>query len=403
MKSMLKNKLKKRPKLYLITVSIYSKFIIFLNYIISVPLLIFKIRNNKIVICNYFGKGYGDNGKYIAEEIIKQGLKYDLVWLLREELIGMVEFPAEVRVVKYGSIKGLYELSTAKVWIDNSRKFFYPIKRKDQYYIQTWHGGIALKKIEKDAANVLSKDYINAAKIDSKMADLFISNSEFCTNMYKNAFWYDKEIYEIGSPRCDILFSNQLPNKKKVRNYYKINKEEKILLYAPTFRNNQSTDIYSIDYNSLLRILEEKFKSKWVILVRLHPNISSESNFMKYSTNIINASEYDDMYELLSASDILITDYSSTMFEFSFMKKPVFLYTPDIEDYKRDRNFYFKIENLPYKIAKSDNELQYTIKNFDENEYLKKLSLFLEQLNLFEKGQASKKLVDRIEQVVNLN
>ena len=108
------------------------------------------------------------------------------------------QFPQEVRTVKYESLKGLYELATAKIWIDNSRKTFYPLKRKEQYYIQTSRS-LGIKKVEKDAEDTLSKNYINVKK-HSKMANLFISNGNHISNLYKNSFWYNGEILVSGSP-----------------------------------------------------------------------------------------------------------------------------------------------------------------------------------------------------------
>jgi CDP-glycerol glycerophosphotransferase len=97
-----------------------------------------KINKKKIVLCNFYGKGYGDNPKYIAQEIISQDLNYDLVWLLDDNFKESI-FPKEIRVVRYGSFKAIYEMATAKLWIDDCRKVYYTKKRKNQYYIQTWH------------------------------------------------------------------------------------------------------------------------------------------------------------------------------------------------------------------------------------------------------------------------
>lgn len=398
------NKLKKNKSLLCLSKNIYFLFEYIkrlLSMIISCSFLITPIKKNKIVVCNYFGKGYGDNGKYIINEILNQKLNYDVVWLLKKELINKSNFPDGIRIVEYGSIKGLYELATAKVWIDNCRKTFYPLKRKMQYYLQTWHGGIPLKKIEKDVGNKLSWHYVKIAKNDSKMANLFISNSEFCTNMYKKAFWYQKEILETGSPRCDILINEDNCTVEKIKKYYNINKGNKILLYAPTFRKNKTMSAYCINLNDLLKVLEEKTSYEWTILVRLHPNITNMSNFMEYSERIKNASHYDDMYELLLASDILITDYSSTMFEFSFQKKPVFLFSTDIEEYKKDRDFYFNIFKLPFPVSQSNEELYANIKQFDNKKYLLDLDSFLKVLNIFEKGVASKVVVDIIKGVID--
>ena len=101
----------------------------------------------KIVICSFFGKGYGDNGKYIVEEIIKQELDYDIVWLVAKN-VDRTNFPDQVRQVGYKSIRGIYELATAKFWIDNCRKYFYPPKGKSSLH-QTWHGNIGVKLVRK--------------------------------------------------------------------------------------------------------------------------------------------------------------------------------------------------------------------------------------------------------------
>ncbi|MCR1900082.1 CDP-glycerol glycerophosphotransferase family protein [Irregularibacter muris] len=362
---------------------------------------IFPVKRNKIVVCNYYGKGYGDNGKYIVEEILRQKLNYDIVWLLKNDLIGRSELPLQVRVAKYGSLRALYELATAKIWINNSRIAFNPPKRKKQYYIQTWHGGIALKQVEKDVESRLNKDYIESAKYDSYIANLFISNSTFCTNMYRSAFWYNSEILEIGSPRCDILVNQDKEIIKRVRKHFKIDENSHILIYAPTFRADSSTQVYNIDFNRLMKVLDGKFGGQWNILVRLHPNISSKDSFMQYTSKIINATNYTDMYDLLVAGDILITDYSSTMFEFSFTHKPVILYAADIESYVQDRNFYFDIRSLPYPLAENNDQLINIIEKFDLNKYSKSLKNFLTDLGIKENGTASHQIVERIKKIIS--
>lgn len=357
---------------------------------------LFPIKKNKIVFSNYYGKGYGDNGKYICKEIIKNKYDYDLIWLTDKNIIDKANFPNQVRPVKYKSLKGLYELATAGIWVDNCRKMFYPPKRSNQHYIQTWHGGIALKQIEKDVENKLTQGYIISAKEDSKIADTFISNSEFCTNMYRNSFWYDGLIKELGSPRCDVLLKETENINKKVKEYFKIDNSNKVLIYAPTFRADGNLDVYDVNFNEVINSLESKFTGKWSILVRLHPNLSSKSDFIKYDENIINASKYDDMYELLAASDILLTDYSSTMFEFAITYKPVFLYTKDIEEYKADRNFYFDIFSLPFHVAENNKSLLKNIEKFDIHEYESKTKEFFIEVGMLEKGIASKSIVEYI-------
>lgn len=408
MKYKLKEYLKAYPVLYKIGIIFYGIYLSILdkrNQIIGFVLtLFFPLKNDKIVICNYYGKGYGDNAKYIVEEIIKQNLNYDIVWMLKGDLIRKSNFPNRIRVVKYGSFKALFEMATAKIWIDNCRKSFYPPKRKNQFYIQTWHGGIALKKVEKDVEDKLAKNYIKYAKKDSKMADLFLSNSKFCSDMYRRAFWYRGDILECGSPRVDILFSGDYSIASRVKEYFGLEHEAKILLYAPTFRKDFNLDCYDIDFVELLNFLESKYNAKWYVFLRLHPNIPSYYvHFLNQfnDTRIINVTDYDDMYELMFVSDILITDYSSTMFEFSFVYKPVFIYASDVESYKNDRNFYFNITSLPYSVARNNEELLNNIKNFDQKVYYERVKDFMEQLEIYEKGDAAKQVVEEIKKRIS--
>ena len=367
------------------------------------------IRKDKIVLCNVWG--FGDNAKYVTEELARRKIDIEE----RKNLIDPFHIyfitnhpksahaPEGVKVLKTNSISAVFALATAKVWVDNNRKESYIRKRKGQYYIQTWHGGIALKKIEKDYEEKLGQTYVENAKRDSKMTDLYISNSNFCTNMYRNSFWYDGEILECGSPRNDILLQPNTSLNREIKSRLNMDQSVNIALYAPTYREGNDTKPYSIDYHQLLHVLEEKFSGNWILAVRLHPLVSEQSNAFTYDNQIINASHYRDIYELMAVSDILITDYSNIMFEFSFMKKPVFLYALDEAEYTKDRGFYFDYNSLPFMKANSEEELFQHIRNYSPDEDQEKVQEFLNTLEIYETGEASKKVVDRILDVINLS
>ncbi len=347
-----------------------------------------KIDNKKIVINNYFGKGYGDMGKYICNELIKSN-NYKIYWATTDRYKSSI--PDGVRYLHFDSISYLYHLFTSKVWINNCRFRFGIIKRRGQFYIQTWHGCIAYKKIEKSAYISLTKPYIMGAKNDSKMIDLMISNSKYCTNLYKEDFWYDGDILECGCPRNDIIVNNDKESIDKVKNYYGLLKTDKICLYAPTFRANSSLDAYNIDYNLLISTLNEKYKGDWKLLIRLHPNISDLANNLSgYSKNIINATDYPDMQELLVAADFLITDYSSCIFDYALSGKPAMIYACDIEDYIKDRDFAIKLEDTPFPIAKNNKELKKVIVSFNSNDYKKSVKSFYNDLGVNEPGNSCK-------------
>ena len=153
-------------------------------------LRIIPIKKNKIVISSFSGKGYGSEGSAICNELLKKKYKFDIVWLCDDV---KSSFPAGIRAVRFNTLNSMYELATAKVWIDNRRKDMFIRKRRNQYYIQAWHGNVCIKKVEKDADS-LPKSYIEKAKSDSKMADIFVSGSKWRDANYRNAFWYDGEI-----------------------------------------------------------------------------------------------------------------------------------------------------------------------------------------------------------------
>lgn len=405
--SFVKNKLKmvfsRYPRLYSVLKNISSKYgevKLFFRLIACLPFLIFPIDKNKIVVCNYFGKGYGDNGKYIVEKIKEQELEYDVVWLLKSDLFGKVTLPAGVRVVKYGSLRGLYELSTAKVWLDNSRKEFFPVKRKNQYYIQTWHSPLRLKKIEKDAESKLSPQYVKLAKKDSQNIDLLISGCDFSWNIYRHSFWYEGEILKCGTPRCDLFFYDNKDIKDKVLVHFGLTDNYKLIIFAPTFRSSHNLEPYVLEFKRILETVKKRFGGEWKLLVRLHPNVSSLASLIKYDEEIINATEYEDMQELLSASDILITDYSSSMFDMVIARKICFVHGADMDSYlEKERDLYFNFGELPFAFSKTTQELLNNIVNYNEEAYLKRLNTFSKKIGLYENGTASEQLVERIKEV----
>lgn len=348
---------------------------------------IFKIKKEKIIFINFNGKGYGDSPKYICEELLKSNIKLDLVWVVNN--LDDINFPAEVRKVKKYSLKYFYELSTANVWINNSRFDSFVKKRKKQLYIQTWHGGLALKKIEYDAYDKLSEYYKKVIINDNKMIDIMISNSEFCTQMYKRGFKFNKDILEIGTPRNDKLLKYNEIEIDEIKKKFNIEKDEKILLYAPTFRDSYINNPYDVDFEKIKAILENKTNCKWKIVIRLHPKVQNPSELIVNIEKYIDATFYNDMQELILMSDLLITDYSSTMFEAMIANKPAIIYAKDIKDYYNERGVYFNFEELPFPFAKNNNELANKVRGLENTKVINCYNNFKEKVKLNESGKAS--------------
>ena len=168
---------------------------------------------------------------------------------------------------------------------------------------------------------------------------------------------------------------------KKVKEHFQLSENEKICLYAPTFRVSNSLNVYNIKYETLINGLKSKFNGNWKLLIRLHPNISNSAKDLSvYNCNIINATDYPDIQELLVASDFLITDYSSCIFDYAISKKPAMIYASDINEYKNDRDFEIKLEDTPFPIATNNFELMNAIEKYNIKKYQKLLTKFYDNI-----------------------
>lgn len=364
---------------------------------------ILPINKQKVVLMNIWG--YGDNTKYISEALAKVHVpaKFNkpmkLIYVTNHP--STADAPKCIKILKTNSLSAIYALSTARIWVETNRKEGYIRKRKGQYYIQTWHGGLPLKKIEGDCGELLGEEYIKRAKWDSSITDLYISNGSFCTSMYQRAFWYKGKILEYGMPRNDILFSKSNTRIQKTRDMMGIKDGIKIAVYAPTYRESGSTKAYLKNIETLQNLLSTHYKECYAVIIRLHPLCSSDNTIYEYNEHIINGSKSHDMYELLEASDILITDYSNTMFEAAMIKKPVFLYAEDITEYEKTRGLYFNPFDLPFLIARNEEELWNNIKNFNYETYTKKSEVFLKKTGIKETGNASRKTAEYIHNLIS--
>lgn len=362
---------------------------------------VIPVKKNKIVFSSWKGKRCGDNPRYISDVLTKRNKGYEIVWLLDKNYDGDV--PEGVRRVDNSPLRTLFELCTAKVWVDCSTKELGLLKRKGQLYIQTWHGSYGLKKLYADIPDKLRFIEKTYMQYNSKIMDVMVSNSRQTSEIYHRAMWYSGEMLEYGSPRNDLFFKSVEPIRQKVKDEFGVTGKN-IVLYAPTFRNNLTTNQFDLDYERLKMNLEKRFGGEWVVLIRLHPHNSVEADkSIQYNSDIINASKYNDMQELLVASDILITDYSSCMFDFVTTEKVCFLYASDVEEYREERDYYFEIEELPFPLAQNNNQMEQVIVNFNEDVYLRDLRALFKQVGLNETGNASEKVADYIEKWMEEN
>ena len=372
----------------------------FLKYFATIVLInilkvlwILPIDNDKILFFSFDGKQFSDNPKYIYINIKKNYPNKKIIWAFRN-INNYKDLMNEVKLVKIDSLRFLFEIITSKVIITNDYiSSFIPI-RKSQILLNTWHGGSPLKTVGFAVSN---PDYYNHYffKIHNKKYSAFLSSSNFMTQeVFKKSFNYRGNILEYGMPRNAIFFEDTKDLKNKVYKYFNIDDNNiGLVLYAPTFRGNSSNPKFlpnnqMIDIEMCKKALKNKFGKDFLFLFRAH---HSMKNIM--DNNVIIASDYPDMQELLCAVDVLITDYSSCMGDMALTRKPVFLYTPDLEEYIKDRGFYWDIYSLPFPIAKNNNEMEKNILDYNQNAYNNEIKKYFDSLVSFENIDSTNKTV----------
>lgn len=362
-----------------------------------------KINNNQVMFITFQGD-YTCNSKAICDYILNNNLDYKVIWVIRSEKENDIsKIPSNVKIVKRDTAKFYHEYVRSKFIFDNSTNFGYMnlIKREGQVVIQTWHGSMGFKRL--DPEHVSDKHWVDKAFISAEADDYIITNSKFEEDVFRGSYWPKTKLLKVGHPRNDILFNKENEfdiYSKKVKELYNINKDTKICLYAPTFRNSDSASCYDLDYNKLHEALVKRFGGKWAILVRFHFRIKNTKLPKKYEKTVINVTNYPDMQELLCVADFGITDYSSWICDYVLTKKPGFLYTTDIEKYvDQERGFYYTLDYYPFPICKDNKELYDKIINFDLDKYEKDVNKFLKKVDCYENGDASKKVVDKMNKI----
>lgn len=351
------------------------------------------IERNKILFSNYDGKGYGGNCKYIAEEFIRGHYPVKLVWAVSDD--GVRDIPEGIKRVLIGTPEYYKQLFTAGVYITNTVHDLYEYKRKGQFFINTWHGYGPFKLAEGDVNS--DEESREGYRKSNAASDLFLTASRFYAQVYRDSFFYEGEVMECGAPRNDVFFTKNMI-KDSVYEKLGILSDKKIVLYAPTFREDTAGSFkkYDIDMKRVLDALGKRFGGEYVLVYRFHHYLYDMGMPTNFYPDGIDATYYPDIQELLVAANVVITDYSSLMWDFSLQKRPVFLYQNDEKDYENDRGFYSPVSEWPYPKAHTQEALLDTILHFDSDQYLKDLNAFFEKYGACDDGHAAERVVLKI-------
>lgn len=339
--------------------------------------------NQKQIICfTYKLKKYSCNPRVITEYLLQNHEnEFKIIWAF-DKSINISNIDPRIHVVRLFSIEYIKALYSSKYVIYNMRNnpmLTLFIKRKKQKYIMTWHSSMRLKKIEKDAIKQLNKKYEKRAISDSKMCDLMFSNSKLFSNLIRSSFWYQGEILERCIPRNDIYYNETYKNSSytNVRKSLNFSSDSKIVLYAPTFRKDKNNfQYYKLNYDALLPAFERILGGNVEILVRMHPNMMDNSQISTITNHphVWDITSAPDITEYLFAADLIVSDYSSVIFDSIILNKPCFIYAIDYKTY--DRGFYWNFDQLPFPFSKNEKELIHNIESFNQDNYNQKIADF---------------------------
>lgn len=363
------------------------------------------INPKKICVCS------DCDGAGHAKEIVKQlfSMRKDLqiVWLVKNWHTVL-----DKRIVKRAMANRSardFEYMTSYIWIGDSGGSGFPTVADKHGHIgiglKHW-SSITLKKFALDEKAVGKQQYVREAVLSYKRhIDYIMVGSDFDEQTCRSGFNIDDGYIHIGSPRSDILFRSD--KKQPFFSYYPELKGKNILLYAPTFRRTGESMLevgyrHELDFEVACQSLKDRFGGDWCILLRLHPMVAQFSKQIGLPDYVIDVSSYQDAEELVAASDALITDYSSIMFEPAYINIPVFLLVTDLEEYtNKERDFYIDYETLPFPIAKTNEELRRNIMSFDQDRYNTDLAEFFKKYGVHEDGHAAERAAKFISDLID--
>lgn len=316
---------------------------------------LFGVRGNRVFFSSFIGRGYTDSPARICEALHALRPDAELVWQLKNP----AEAPDYVRVVRPRSLSALWAISTARCLVDNFNRQHYMLKFADQKYVQTWHGDRGFKKM------LFDMDPTQRFP-DGAQMDLAVSGSDFGTKNYRSAFRYSGQVLQTGMPRNDALLHPDAGTMAAVKKRLGIGAGEKVLLYAPTFRDERrgGNQPAGFDLSAALDALEAATGAPWRCLTRAHSlNLRVDG---AGEPRIMDVTNWPETAELLLCADLLITDYSSAAGDYVLLDRPVILYQPDLDDFvSTNRQMYFDLRACPYPRAESEAELMAMLGDID--------------------------------------
>lgn len=369
------------------------------------PLRIVPVKRNRVLLLNELALKYSGNPKYVAEYLLTEyPNKFQLVIPVKKPKQYEKINSKEIRFIKFNSPQYFFYGMTSKVFLTNSGGFSYIPLRKKQYVINTWHGGGAYKTAGTDMYEDTPLFRFDLFLSSSKTNAFLSTNRRFSDELSRAMLVPRKRFWEIGMPRNDMLIHPDDSVRARIRNQIGIKKDEKLVLFAPTYRKTEDnyykdsiSIAYGLDGKKVREAFEKRFGGTWVLGYRLHPCIVNRDEYR--IEDAIDLTDYEEMQELLLASDAMINDFSSTLWDYLHTGKPCFMYAADMEQYIKTTEVYTPVDRWPFPKAVSNDELIDNILTFDEKKYEDDCNEHYRELGGCETGKATELVCRRIYKV----
>ncbi|WP_114423293.1 CDP-glycerol glycerophosphotransferase family protein [Nocardioides houyundeii] len=345
------------------------------------------------IVYNSFHGRYSDNPRAVYERLAGRP-SLDQLWLADPE--HLASFPARTRTVPIDSGEAAAALESADVVIANTHTEVEWTKPESTTYVQTWHG-TPLKRIHRDVLWA-PEGRLDRLDLDVAKWDLLVSPNPASTPRLRHGFRYDGEVLEIGYPRNDVL---QAPDAHllaaRVRKELDIDEDATVVLYAPTWRDDEVFQKGAPEIPLALDLAElsRRLGPDHVVLARLHPLMTGRSPIPS-RPGLRDVSLHPDVRDLYLVADVLVTDYSSTMFDFAITGRPMVFFTYDLDRFRDSvRGFYFDlVAEAPGPVVTSGEELVATLRDLPDRSW--RYTEFQQTYCSLEDGRATDRLLERL-------
>ncbi len=362
-----------------------------------------KLREDYIIFESFMGRNCSGQPKYIYQYLQEHyGKKYKYIWVVDRK--GVI-IPGKHKTCRRFGLRYYYYMNRSKYWVNNMRQPLSVPRRKETIMLATWHG-TPLKRLVFDMDDVHSANpkYKDIVYRQTREWNYLLSDNPFSTEKFQSCFLFDREkILEYGYPANDPLYAKDKELRaEKTKEKLGIPKDKKVILYAPTWRDDNFYEAgqYGFDLDLDVDRLQKQFGEEYILLLRLHYFIVDQLDLSKYGNFTVDGSSYDDITDLYLISDILITDYSSVFFDFANLKRPILYFTYDLEKY-RDvlRGFYLDMEkDLPGPLLLTNDEVVDAIQNIDrvQEQYSEKYEQFYRRFCCIDDGHAAQRVCEKV-------